>query len=606
MASFPSVRQRTISDQNITTGGDPLLVPNWQVFALDGVGTGIVITPADGFDPAVLATIQVPINLAAPFRVVPPSEKAQGQRVSHGSNLTRTLAEDWFEDVYVFSTDGATAASRTIDAGLVLTAVDFEISIYSSDRFVAHDWDAFTNNVDSGVSITDLPTLPFTMLPQTGTQVNLNVTPTGPSQIVGTLDFQFDFPVDPTILSLEVTGDRIVMFLFPPERPMTERLQFLTDVMGHVDGTEQRIAMRKNPRQSLEMVILLEDGPERQRFDFVMFDRQALAFGLPMWHEPMALTTAAAIDDTTINVDTTDFTDLRIGGQAVILDNDGFTFDALVIASFTSTSITFDSGITHAYVTGSRVYPLRTAIAQQTMAGSRKPRNLQEMRVTMRVQDNDSDLADTSAFNTFDGDSPDPPKVFLDDENLMSGDSIPASSERRLFGVDNDTGLFDHKSIWAVSKRLSHKGFFMGTRQRLFEVRQLLHALRGRQVSFYLPTFYRDITPVATLANGAVIGVIENVGYDRFVRERRPNIFIQVVLNDGTIFTREIVGSDPIDENTEQITIDVGWPQTIEPSDIERISFIEKVRMGSDDLAIIHQRAGGEARVIFPVITVLD
>ena len=609
MASFTSAATGALSDPSLnqleSTGGTPMKHVGAPSHALDGVGTGIVRRGADGFNPEPLGTLQTPIKLTATFRSVPTSEKVQAIGTSRNSQAQEEPGQDWFEKIHTFPFTGATAGSRTIAAGLVLTPADFTIAIYNADRFFSHDWDAFANNVDAGVSITDLPSLPFTMLPQTGTNVNLNVTPVGPSSITGTLDFQFDFPVDPSVAFIEVTGDRIVMFLFPPEKPLTERLEFLTEVMTHVDGTEQRVALRKNPRQSYEMLIVLEDGPERQRFDYVLFDRQALAFGLPMWHEPMALTSPASIDDTTINVDTTDFTDLRVGGQAVIIDPDGVTFDALAIASFTATSITFDSGITHDYVNGSEVYPLRTVLAPQTLAGSRRAQNLQEMRVTMRVTDNDADLADASAFNTFDGDSPDPARVFLDDDNLIE-DTIPTSSERKIFTVDGQTGAFVQRSAELASKRAGQKGFFMGTRQRLFEVRQLLHFLKGRATTFYMPTFYKDITPAVQFANGAVIGTIVNVGYSRFIQTRRPNIFIQVVLNDGTIFTREITDSAPIDDDTEQITVDVGWPQDIEPEDVKRISFIEKVRLADDSLAIEHVRGGGQARLFFPTITVLD
>ena len=481
----------------------------------------------------------------------------------------------------------------------MLSPVDFEIAIFNSDRELSHDWDAFTNNVDAGVQITNLPSLPLTLTRLTGTSVNLQVTPDGPSQITGTLDFQFDFPVDPTTLQVAVTGQRIVMLLFPPEVPLTEKLGFLTDVMEHIDGTEQRVALRKAPRQELEMVFLLEDGPERQRFDFVLFDRQDKVFGIPMWHEPMALTSAAAIDDVTINVDTTDFTDLRVGNQAVVLDGDGVTFDALVILSFTATSITFESGLTNAYPEGTEVYPMQSAIIQQTVSGNRRARNLQEVRVNARMLDQDLDIADTSAFSTFNS------KVLLDDPNLVEGPQ-PYDSERRIFSVDGETGSFQQKSLWPVSRRGSQKGFVMNTRQRLWEVRQLLHALKGRQISFYLPTFYEDLTQAATFSNGSTTGVIVNVGYDQFVRERQPNDVIQVRLKDGTEFIRTITGSDPIDDDTEQITIDTGWPQDINVGDIDRISFVEKVRLASDEVAITHERGGGQARVIFPVKAVTD
>lgn len=506
--------------------------------------------------------------------------------------ISEGVGAEWFEKIHVFP--------RSVVLDVVLSTLNVAMEVYNADRKLSHDWDAFTNNVDNGVSITDLPTFSFTMAPQHGDDLNLEITPNGPSQIAGTLDFQFDFPTDPTTISIPVSGDRIILFQFQPERPMTERLRFLTDVLEHLDGTEQRISLRKNPRQELEMNILLEDGPTRALFDFLMFEWQPRVFALPMWHEATRLTSAVLVGASTVNVEETTFRDFRVGSSAVIFDPENPTvFDALVILSKTPTSITFTSVTSNAYAEGISVYPMRQAIMSGRINGRRSPVNLQQMTVRMRVLDNDSDLADVTAFDSFGG------KVLLDDLNLIEG-SQSAGHVREVHGVDGGVGAFLQKSLWDRSKRTQSKGFLTKDPQELWEMRQLLHALRGRQTSFYLPTGYKDLELADTATSGSVLGTITNVGYDRYVQARQPNNIIRVELTDGTVFTRTIVDSDPIDLTTEQITIDSGWPQTFTAAQVERIDIFEKVRFTTDNVEIRHLKGDGEATIVIPTRTVVD
>lgn len=546
-------------------------------------------TPPTAVEVTSLLNIMDPPD-GGPWNLTPPGQRAQPPRTSFPGTLARTEAEDWFEDVYVLP--------RSLDVGLILSTQQFAFSVFNSDRELAHDWDAFTNNVDNGVSIINLPSLPFTMDRMHGTSMTLEVTPDGPATIDGTLDFQFDFPIDPTAIQVEVLGSRIVLWAFEPESSMIEKLEFRTDILEHADGTEQRVSMRKNPRQSFEMVVPLDDGPERQRAEYLLFNWQDKVFAFPVWHEPSVLMSDIPIGTTVIPVNTTDFADYRVGGQMIILESQT-TFDAQVVVSFTSTSITIASPTTNAYAAGVRVYPMRTVIADQNVAGLRFPVNLDELEVRMRVLDNDSDLADTSAFSTFNS------KVLLDDDNFVKTSSSQ-SLVRKLQNLDNLTGIFQHQSIWDRSRRTSTKLAIIVTRQRLWEYRQLLHALRGRQVSFYIPTFFKDLEIADTLGSGATIGTITNVGYAQHVQQRSPNNVIRVELNDGTVFTRTITGSAPIDAATEQITIDAGWPQLIEPEDVARVDMLEKVRLDSDVVTIRHLHAAGSAEITFPLRVVLE
>jgi len=54
------------------------------------------------------------------------------------------------------------------------------------------------------------------------------------------------------------------------------------------------------------------------------------------------------------------------------------------------------------------------------------------------------------------------------------------------------------------------------------------------------------------------------------------------------------------------LTVDAVWPSDIEPDDIERIDWLEKVRINTDDIVITHFNAIGEAQCFVPTKEVFD
>lgn len=497
------------------------------------------------------------------------------------------IGDQWFEIIHVLP--------RRIDLGNIISVVTVDMEIYNAFKYEGHYLQAFTNNAGPGTSIIDLPGLPYLIPAQRSLPLTLQVTQDGPSVINTTLDFDVD---EPYTLSVPITGTRIVVFPFEPEAPLVEKLLFLTDVIEHLDGTEQRIALRLAPRQVFEMLLRREDGPEKQRVDFLLFDWQSRVFGLPIWTEPSFLTAPATSGQTSVSVDDTTLGDFRVGGLAFVFTDES-TFDAVEIASISATVINFVTPLLNDHASGTRVLPMRTAVTSEPAKESKYAKNLVDYQLNMRVVDNDVSLASTSGWPTYSG------KVLLSDPNAIE-DTLDGSIERRILVFDGDTGVFSQSSTWDRARHGSYKTFIVTSRSALWSVRRLLHALAGQQVSFHLPTFTKDVSLATTYSSGGSALTIYNVGYARYARERTPKSDIRVVLNDGTVYSRTITASAEIDEDTEQITLSSSIPQTIAPGDVDRIEFVEKVRITSDEISIEHADANGTARIGFPVKVVLE
>lgn len=497
-----------------------------------------------------------------------------------------TPAFDWFEDFHVLP--------RSIHLGNVVSAVSIPLEVYSAYRDTIEEWLAFTNNAGAGLSLGGQPPLPFAVAPQSGLSLTVDVSPSGVPRVDTTLDFE----VPEGTIFVPITLDRVTLLALRPELPYVEFLEFLTDVIPHVDGTEQRHSLRAYPRQLFEWELLVEEGPEAARLDNILFDWQPRIFGVPQWHEMTSTTAAAIVGATTFTVRSTADADYRVGGLVLVYSGDA-VYDVLELVSLTSTTVTTASGALNAYPVGSIVAPLRTGVIDRQIDGARHPVNAQFRRVRIVVEDNAADLASTAGFPSLLG------KVLLSDANIVRG-TFPEVLERAVTVLDGATGRFVQDSNWDRSRRVSQKTFLCRSQAQLWNVRRLLHALRGRQISFYLPTFARDLLPTANLASGQNTLQVAHVGYTQFVRARQPKNLIQILRTDGTTLTRGIASSSVLDASNETLVVDSAWGSTITPAQISRVSYIEKVRLESDVIRIDHSIGDRISRVSSPVKVVLE
>lgn len=500
--------------------------------------------------------------------------------------ISKTTGQDFWEDVYVIPS--------TIDLGLILSTINRTVSVYNAYRDNSQSLSSFTNNAGAGVSFTDLPALPQVIEAQDGFTATLQVTLDGPPTLNGTLDFVWAVGTRSTTL----TGSRSVIFPYRPERPIKETLQFATNVIMARSGKEQRRSLRNVPRQVLEYQIR-SVGSARRKLDLQVFEGQARVFGVPAWWETTSLTSSITATDTIINVGQTDFRDFRVGGLAFVIDEDD-NFEALEIASFTTNTITFASAFEKSFDSGSLVVPVRSCYMQPRLTQDRFPLNLQDNVFKFRVIDNETSIASTAAFSTFNS------KVLLDDNNALEGRTLRESIDRNVVMIDNGIGAPVQFTDQIASRRVSRKAFRTKTLQGLWETRQLLHSLSGRKVSFYLPTFSDDFQATSAVVSANDTIEVENVNYNGNGAQRIPKDVIRLTFADGTTLIRTIISSTEVSDDVERLQVDSAWGVDQDLADIERIEFVEKVRFDSDEVSLIHENIIGQSLISAPVRTVLE
>jgi len=267
----------------------------------------------------------------------------------------------------------------------------------------------------------------------------------------------------------------------------------------------------------------------------------------------------------------------------------------LRIASMTSTTLTFESGLSYNYANKVQVMPLLTAYIEASSASLKQPYNQQYFNLRIHTDPEINDIADDSAWSQYNS------KPFMDGPNKIEGGQLAEALRTKVFVIDNLSGLRTPTTAWDHNKRYSKKGWKTNSRQELWELYQLLYFLKGKQVSFYIPTFWKDIVPISDMLIGTHVLNMDNIGYTVNAQQRWPKQWIRVVHKDGTIQLREIQNSAEVSEVQEQLTLDDSWPATYEPDDIERIEYLEKVRLDTDDIVIVHYNALGQSECIVPI-----
>jgi hypothetical protein len=519
-----------------------------------------------------------------------PTEDRVGFKGIVGDSSTPGL--DFYEHFHVIP--------RRIDLGNVLSVTNVAIEVFSAFRTSAQFWLAFDNNAGQGVTLVGLPTLPVAFQPMAGLALTVQVDLVGPAMVDSTLDYTFTVT---GLIQIPITLQRVVLFAVRPELEFEETLQWLTDVLPALDGTEQRVGLRKNPRQLFAWDVLVDDGLERSVLENVLFDWQSRTFGVPQWHEDTPITASVTGGSTTtLSVLSTDNADYRNGGL-VLLYESASKYDVLNLVSHTATTLVVQNPPQNSYSPGPDVVaaPLRLGALVGNPRGQRYRTGLDRLSLRFRIKDNDANLGDASTWPTFAS------KVLLDDFNFVQG-VIPEDLAQRMIVVDGETGLTSEFSPWDRHRRGSLKMFVVKTRADLFRVRKLLHFLGGRRLSFFLPTFSRDLVPLANMTSGQTTLAVQNVGYTNFVRSRQPKNVIRVVpvAGSGSPFLRTILSSTINTPIQETITVDSAWPSTLTPAQVDMISFVEKVRLDSDEIVIRHERSGHSKRILAPVRTVLE
>lgn len=484
-----------------------------------------------------------------------------------------------------------------LDLGNILSNQSRTVEI-ANLYMTPQDWLSLSTDVDGltfvnpPYGLLDSPPTPYT-IPSFGSYLlQVSIDADGPATITGSMFFGFENED----IAVPVTGTRVIVFPFQPKPGISETLSWKTDVLEANDGTEQRIGLRRDPRQSVRFSVILDNRSDTLMRG-LLFDWLPRVFALPFWWEARRSTAPIAPGALIIPVETA-YGDFRVDGLVMVFRSNS-SYEVLEIESFDAVSITVKSEIGGDYDSGVLVMPAATAFSKTVPNAPRIPKEFTEYGVEFTIVDS-TDLASTTGSNVYDS------KILLDDCNLIVAGEED-NWDRPVIVLDNETGYVYQTSRTDRSRARTKKVWDCPDLAELWRVRQLLHHFNGSRLSFFLPTFRHDLQVTDVIGPNATTFRIQETGYSTFYQSRRPFADVRIVFYDGFSIVRRVIDAE-IDPGTgeEVLTIDTAFAATaINPVDIKQMEFVNLVRI-SDDKAQIEHDFLGSANVEIAVVTVKE
>lgn len=429
--------------------------------------------------------------------------------------------------------------------------------------------------VEEGLNISGQPNPPFTFTALQERVWNVSILPDGPSTIDTNLIWQFAEDQ----AALHITGTRIVAFgwLVDWSKPVTETLQWLTDILQSKTGYEQRRSLRLSPRIQFDAELLLYDA-ERQFFDLAMIGSGAKNFAMPIWPQQQWLATSHIAGGFVVYCDTT-YRNFRPNRLAVLRGASAFENETIEIESVYADRLILKRPLLKSWPAGTCFAPAVTAqLAEQPNLIKRTDR-MMRTQVSLNVTEPVEHPAylPSATYRGY--------PVLEDAPNEQK--DLTHTFERFFNTLDNKLSQPLKHDLAKAAFTLYQYAWMTHGREQQAQLKGLFYALSGSQKAIWIPTFSDDLTVISNQTGASNALTIRWCGYARFAQNQLGRRDIQIRLKNGEILYRRIISTAEINAESEQIVLDENF-DNVNQDTVLRISFISLCRLSNDTLTIEH------------------
>ncbi|PAL23541.1 hypothetical protein [Sphingopyxis sp. GW247-27LB] len=347
-------------------------------------------------------------------------------------------------------------------------------------------------------------------------------------------------------------------------RDVEVSISFKTEILSSRDGTEQRRALRANPRKQVSFTAM-KYGADRQQQIFGTADAQRQEISLA---DPTRSVTCSAVADDDITLDS--IPDWLVVGESVVLDR---TVEVTVL-SVVGSIVTVSDSV--ALPEPFDVRPALRGMLQSEISLSSRTSRLWEVPIQFDLTPG-SELSynyDADLFRHAGR------QVWHADPNWGSNNSFGINQKRET--IDFGHGATSHLFPVPYADRLQTWDFSPLRSGAVGYIEGLFNHCRGRAGEFMLPTFHEDATPLADLVAGDADILVEGthlLGMETDWVHR----YLLIALNDGRIWYRTVVDSVEDAGNT-LLSVNRNFVETVAPDQVKHISLMSVARFASDEL----------------------
>ncbi len=536
------------------------------IFGRNEISTGFVSTLRTIGYPNYQGVDNYDLSFSSGYQFVDPAINWQ----SFSGHKELTFFDDWYFRIHF--TPGQ------LNLGNVLSVQTEEIIVWNS-YLTNVEMSSYLEPVSQGVSISAPVYAPYTISPLEELSYIVSVSTDGPPQF----SEELKWTINGEDYSVPITGRRVVVWPFGPnwDQPLTESLEWKTDVFIAFDDTETRRSLRSKPRRKMNYRLTLE-GNELSQFQNLLFGWQDRQYALPLWQDKKVLTAPLSIGDTTIPVPTSG-RGFFPGGLGVLI-YDTYTFEVFEVDSLDEGSISTLKPLEYQWPVNTKVYPVNLARLPTSISTQRLTSKVMTTNVEFNCDPVETDpfIPITPVIETLDG-----VEVIHKKPNWSQPIQYDMNSEYDL--VDGETGAIQQVQRPGPPRQYRRLQWLLKNRQELIEFRALLGRLKGQMNTAYVPTWFADfeVTGVTGLGSSGI--EVRRSQYDAMVGVQLTQHAVMIRLTDGSRFVRKIIGVSQLNENTEQLSLSADFPVELNPQNVMQVSLVHLCRLRQDGVTINYQ-----------------
>jgi len=363
---------------------------------------------------------------------------------------------------------------------------------------------------------------------------------------------------------------------FRPQAEVIESYEWATDVHRCKLG-ERRICTRPIPRQGfIFRYFLTSDDYSAARALYEEIGEAELY--VPDWPNLVDLG-GVAQGDTTLGIDVSSIPSLKVGGK-VLLWEENTVYEVCTIQSLGSGSITI-TATTRAYTLATAV-PIRVGYFSQQLEVERGPTDYAQASATFDIvvtEDLTLLYGSGRSYLTYLGS-----QVVTDPIAIVNGAQESYSKATEL--LDSVTGPLFKYPIYPKVDKSSLLGWYLESRPEYWSQLLWVHSIKGRQKSFWCPSWNSDLLITRAIWNGdEEVEVAANNFSSRFTI---PVDF--AIISAGTVgWTFRVVGVEAGDPGKEILTLASPFIGNVALGDISSTCKLTLCRFSGDRVEFSHR-----------------
>lgn len=478
--------------------------------------------------------------------------------VTHTGRKIISFADDFYNRILI--------EPSVFDAGNLISDQFYTIKVFNA-YFTSKALTQLSISDSEGIVLAGPTTAGEIWGPLQTRNYQLTIQADGPPAINSRISFDWEGTEDDVIIP--VTGSRIVMLPYQAEAPLNEELEWKTNVLTSNNGTEQRIRLRKNARQSIKASYPIPPEETNRAFNMAygwVHRRWAVA----LWSETQYIGSIAT-GGTALTCNTS-YYDFRANTLVAIWESPTRN-EVIEIESVASGVLNLKRVLNTAY-TNAILMPVRIGMVSGPIR-----QDSSGYQSVLQVEYNFSDNVDVGASA---------PAQFLNNDiyfnyDLMSEDGVTDAISARIDEIDYETGVVEYYTPWRYNRRARNMYVINENPAQSWAFRRWLHRRAGRNRPFWFPTFGNDLR-VAMEGN---VGTSLRCYDDGYKNLGNKHNHIAIQKTDNTWIPLGVTGIS-VDGGFIQLALDMSTnPETnFDASLIKRVCFIGLHRLDTDRVEI--------------------